>query len=324
MFVASIINGMAVFQSNSCVLAPHSPLSLSVSLSSSLVMESSSNVPKRGGGSAGSRKKTKEGSRKVIKEEAANPLESMQGGDSVAMEQKVLEVASGSDVIAAVYDFAKRYQVDVTIISAYGMVSNITIFQLQPFPTFPVRRFNRLYDLVSIKGSFCGGTTCSIKLPLPPPRALSAPQPLFPAQNEDMPTETFGLDEMFSGTGRSMTAFGVPSVASPANLNVWKSPASDPQRLIGVLSKTLRLIRVLRDEVDIAKSALGQVNVMIAEMEAIDDLFEYADSLGCLKDSKRILGWKIMGLNQRIEDTEGEIRTFEGHLDIMDAAINSE
>nr|GFD40563.1 hypothetical protein [Tanacetum cinerariifolium] len=30
-----------------------------------------------------------------------------------------------------------------------------------------------------------------------------------------------------------------------------------------------------------------------------------------------------MGLNQKIEDTEGEIRTFEGHLDIMDAAINS-
>nr|GEZ56109.1 hypothetical protein [Tanacetum cinerariifolium] len=63
---------------------------------------------------------------------------------------------------------------------------------------------------------------------------------------------------------------------------------------------------------------------MIVEMEAMDDPFEYADSLGCLKDIKRILGWKIMGLNQRIEDTEGEIRTFEGHLDIMDAIINSE
>ncbi|GJZ65850.1 AT-hook motif nuclear-localized protein 17 [Tanacetum coccineum] len=281
MFIGSIINGIAVFQSDSCVLAPHCPPSLSVSLSSSLVMESSSNVPKRrgrpvgGGGSAGSRKKTKEGSPKVIKEEQANPVESMQGGDSVAMVHKVLEVASGSDVIAEVYDFAKRYQVDVTIISAYGMVSNITIYEPQPFPTFPVRRFNRVYNLVSIKGSFCGsvdstrpppppfhhqvvsftsfegqyhtgiiqegitavnsvvlgvslirGTTCSIKLPLPPPRALSAPQALFPAQNEDMPTETFGLDEMFSGTGRSMTAFGVPSVASPANLNVWKSPAS--------------------------------------------------------------------------------------------------
>nr|GEU34845.1 hypothetical protein [Tanacetum cinerariifolium] len=90
------------------------------------------------------------------------------------------------------------------------------------------------------------------------------------------------------------------------------------------ITESRRLIRVLRDEVDIAKIALGQVNAMIAEMEAMDDSFEFADSLGCLKDSKRILGWKIMGLNQRIEDAEGEIRNFEGHLDIMDVAINSE
>nr|GFA81464.1 hypothetical protein [Tanacetum cinerariifolium] len=68
----------------------------------------------------------------------------------------------------------------------------------------------------------------------------------------------------------------------------------------------------LRDEVDIAKSALGQVNVMITGIESMDDPFEYADSLDCLKDSKRILGWNIMGLNQRFEDIEGESRTFEG------------
>ena len=257
---------------DTCVLAPNYPLSLSVSLSlsPSLVMENSSNVPRGrgrpvgGGGSAGSWKKTKEGSGKLIKEEGvANP--------SVAMELKVLEVASGSDVIAAVYDFAKRYQVDVSIISAYGMVSNITIYQPQPFPDFPIRKFYHLYHLVSIKGSFYGsvnsirppppvdshfvsftdcngqyhagiihggitalstvvlgislirGTTCSIKLPLPPPpRAL----PSFPAQNEDMPNEPFGLNEIFLGTGRSMTASGVPSVAPPANLNLWKSRAS--------------------------------------------------------------------------------------------------
>ncbi|PWA64402.1 AT-hook motif nuclear-localized protein 17 [Artemisia annua] len=245
-------------------------LSLSVPLSPSLVMESSSNFPKHrgrpvdGSGSAGSRRKTKEGSGIVIKEEGgANP--------SVAMELKVLEVASGSDVIAAVYDFAKRYQVDVGIISAYGMVSNITIYQPQPFPNFPIHQFDRLYHLVSIKGSFYGsvnsirpppsfdshfvsftgcdgqyhagiilggitavntvvlgvslirGTTCSIKLPLPPP---PRPLPSFPAQNEDVPTEPFCLDEIFSGTGRSMPDVGVPSVASPANLNVWKSLGS--------------------------------------------------------------------------------------------------
>ncbi|GJY24698.1 hypothetical protein Tco_0398356 [Tanacetum coccineum] len=69
------------------------------------------------------------------------------------------------------------------------------------------------------------------------------------------------------------------------------------------ITKCRRLISVLCDEVNIANNALGQVNAMIAEMEDMDDPFEYADSLCCLKDSKRILGWKIMGLNQRIEDT---------------------
>nr|GEX08331.1 hypothetical protein [Tanacetum cinerariifolium] len=57
------------------------------------------------------------------------------------------------------------------------------------------------------------------------------------------------------------------------------------------------LYPVLRDEVDVAKIALRQ---------------------------QKDVGGKIMGLNQRIEDTEGEIRTFECHLDIMDTAINSE
>nr|GFA30530.1 hypothetical protein [Tanacetum cinerariifolium] len=71
---------------------------------------------------------------------------------------------------------------------------------------------------------------------------------------------------------------------------------------------------VARRAIDETSECCGQVNAMIAEMEAMDDPFEYADCLGCLKDSKRILGWKIMGLNKRIEDTDGEIRTFEGHL----------
>nr|GEV81395.1 hypothetical protein [Tanacetum cinerariifolium] len=56
------------------------------------------------------------------------------------------------------------------------------------------------------------------------------------------------------------------------------------------ITKCRNLIKVLRDEVDITKSALGQMNAMIAEMEAMNDPFEYADSLGCLKDSKSILG----------------------------------
>ncbi|GJV84651.1 hypothetical protein Tco_1524549 [Tanacetum coccineum] len=55
------------------------------------------------------------------------------------------------------------------------------------------------------------------------------------------------------------------------------------------ISKSRRFIRVLRDEVDVAKTDLGQVNAMIDEMEAMNDPFEYADSLGCLRDSKRMM-----------------------------------
>ncbi|GJU39516.1 hypothetical protein Tco_1192473 [Tanacetum coccineum] len=67
------------------------------------------------------------------------------------------------------------------------------------------------------------------------------------------------------------------------------------------ISESRRLIKVIRDEVDVAKIALG-----------------------CFRDNKRMMGWKIMGLNQRIKDIKGEIRTFEGHLDIIDATINSD
>ncbi|GJZ21424.1 hypothetical protein Tco_0558463 [Tanacetum coccineum] len=131
----------------------------------------------------------------------------------------------------------------------------------------------------------------------------------------------------------------IDSMAASGSLNVMERRAIDeisecsgetetPKYMkafiLQEISESRRLIRVLCDEVYVAKTALGQVNAMIAEMEAMNDLFEYADSLGCLRDSKRIMGWKIMGLKQRIEDTEGKIRTFEGHLDIMDAAINSE
>ncbi|GJT50118.1 hypothetical protein Tco_0989012 [Tanacetum coccineum] len=80
-----------------------------------------------------------------------------------------------------------------------------------------------------------------------------------------------------------------------------KTPKYMKAFILQEISEFRRLIRVLRDEVDVAKTALG-----------------------CLRDSKRMMGWKIIGLNQRIEDTEGKIRTFEGHLDIMDVAINSE
>nr|GEW49849.1 hypothetical protein [Tanacetum cinerariifolium] len=63
---------------------------------------------------------------------------------------------------------------------------------------------------------------------------------------------------------------------------------------------------------------------MVVEMEATNDQDEYCNSLRCLRDSWRIGENKLMGLNETIAIVEEEISTLESHLEIMDAAINSE
>ncbi|GJV90071.1 hypothetical protein Tco_1534009 [Tanacetum coccineum] len=67
-----------------------------------------------------------------------------------------------------------------------------------------------------------------------------------------------------------------------------------------------------------------KVSAMIAEMEAMNDPNEYFDSLICLRDSRRMGNDKLLLLNESIVGVEEEISTLEAHLEIMDAAINSE
>nr|GEU74480.1 hypothetical protein [Tanacetum cinerariifolium] len=119
------------------------------------------------------------------------------------------------------------------------------------------------------------------------------------------------LDKLSTRSNLSLRGMDIPSIACPLFYKfratvftgflraideipeccgVTETPKYIKFFIFQEITKCRRLIRVLRDEVDIAKSALGQVNAMIAEMESMDDPFEYADSLGCLKDSKRILG----------------------------------
>nr|GEU70501.1 retrovirus-related Pol polyprotein from transposon TNT 1-94 [Tanacetum cinerariifolium] len=90
------------------------------------------------------------------------------------------------------------------------------------------------------------------------------------------------------------------------------------------LTAMKRILRVLYDEVDVIKIALGQVNAMIAEMKVMNDPFEHAEYLGCLRDRKRMLGWKIMGLNQRIKDTEGELRTIKDLINKVEFGTGGE
>nr|GFC26015.1 hypothetical protein [Tanacetum cinerariifolium] len=90
------------------------------------------------------------------------------------------------------------------------------------------------------------------------------------------------------------------------------------------ITEARRFLRTLRDEVHGAKSSLSQVNAMIGEMEAMNDPNKYFDSLMCLRDSRRKGNDKLLLLNESIAGVKEDISTLEGHLEIMDAAINSE
>ncbi|GJU93726.1 coatomer subunit beta'-2-like protein [Tanacetum coccineum] len=90
------------------------------------------------------------------------------------------------------------------------------------------------------------------------------------------------------------------------------------------IAEARRFIWTLRDKAQGARSSLAQVNVMIAEMEAMNDSNECFNRLMCLRDSRRMGNGKLMGLNESIVAAEEEINTLEAHLEITDAAINSE
>ncbi|GJT77659.1 hypothetical protein Tco_1044384 [Tanacetum coccineum] len=103
-----------------------------------------------------------------------------------------------------------------------------------------------------------------------------------------------------------------------------KTPKYMKVFILQQIAESMRFVRVLRDEAEIARSCLAQVNAMIAEMEATNDQEEYYDNLRSLRDSRRIGNDKLMGLNELIAQAEEDIFTNESHLEIMEAAIKGD
>nr|GEV77634.1 hypothetical protein [Tanacetum cinerariifolium] len=64
-------------------------------------------------------------------------------------------------------------------------------------------------------------------------------------------------------------------------------------------------------ETSVPKNCIAQLNVVIAEMEAMEDLDEVYDSLMSLRDTKRAENDKLMLLNDVIAKAEEEIKTQE-------------
>ncbi|XP_022732331.1 AT-hook motif nuclear-localized protein 17-like [Durio zibethinus] len=76
-----------------------------------------------------------------------------------AMKPVILEISAGSDIIDTIISFARRNHVGVSIISATGSVSNLTL--RHPVSHAPALSLHGPFGLLSLSGSFFDSTTLS-------------------------------------------------------------------------------------------------------------------------------------------------------------------
>ncbi|GJY59443.1 hypothetical protein Tco_0459335 [Tanacetum coccineum] len=81
-----------------------------------------------------------------------------------------------------------------------------------------------------------------------------------------------------------------------------------------------RFVNWMHDEVQTSRTLLGQMNALIAELEAIEDQREVFDSLMSLREDRRNENDKLLGLNDLITQALKEIQAKEAYVD---AANNS-
>ncbi|KAL2558000.1 AT-hook motif nuclear-localized protein 20 [Forsythia ovata] len=76
-----------------------------------------------------------------------------------ALRSHVMEVASGSDVAESIAEFARKRQRGVCVLSASGIVTNVTI--RQPCDSGAVMALHGRFEILSLTGAFSpwGGAT---------------------------------------------------------------------------------------------------------------------------------------------------------------------
>ncbi|GJS23491.1 hypothetical protein Tco_0452123 [Tanacetum coccineum] len=82
----------------------------------------------------------------------------------------------------------------------------------------------------------------------------------------------------------------------------------------------LHFVNRMRDEVQTCRTLIGQLNALIAKLEAMEDQGELFDTLMPLKEDMRNENDKLLGLNDLIAQALKEIEAKEAHVD---AANNS-
>ncbi|GJS42511.1 hypothetical protein Tco_0567554 [Tanacetum coccineum] len=73
----------------------------------------------------------------------------------------------------------------------------------------------------------------------------------------------------------------------------------------------------MREEANTARNLVGQLNALIAEMDALEDQGELFDTLMDLRDDREAARTKLEGLNGLITQAEQEIETKEAHVQAM-------
>nr|GEY02647.1 hypothetical protein [Tanacetum cinerariifolium] len=81
-------------------------------------------------------------------------------------------------------------------------------------------------------------------------------------------------------------------------------------------------INRMREEPPTSRNLIAQLNALIAELEALEDLKEVYDTLMCLRDDRRGENAKLIGLNELITQADEEIEVKEAHVQMMEAARN--
>ncbi|KAL4302263.1 hypothetical protein GQ457_10G006620 [Hibiscus cannabinus] len=97
--------------------------------------------------------------------------------DNSTMKPVILDIAAGSDIIDAIISFARTNSVGVSIISATGSVSNVTL--CHPVSHAPALSLHGPFGLLSLSGSFiaCGTFSSSNKTMQSSSSSTTSPTP---------------------------------------------------------------------------------------------------------------------------------------------------
>ncbi|GJU12498.1 retrovirus-related pol polyprotein from transposon TNT 1-94 [Tanacetum coccineum] len=88
------------------------------------------------------------------------------------------------------------------------------------------------------------------------------------------------------------------------------------------IAEILGFINRMREEANTARNLVGQLNALIAEMEALEDQGELFDTLMDLRDDREAARTKLQGLNELITQAEQEIETKEAQIQAMNALLS--